>query len=303
MRIDYLFAFSILSVAACVADDSDELPFAGEADEAAKADAATVALTPLTNVNISSSRLQRGGTYVLTSRNAWYRTMGTASPTSVDFSKEWVVFYGMGVRNTGGYSADVTSLGYDADDRSLIVSTHATSPGPGCIVTQALTNPHFVAKFKIPSPRPQFALSDHSDEVRDCGTEQELIRYRSGNQISASDLLIMSDGSFDHQERHTPTDIRTIDHAPLTAAKLTELRGWIAKAATGTFTRSDGGPTSLGSTSGYLIALQPNGSEVVIVKDERDTDGDGLNDVTVNNATEASRIRTMIESLVEHDLP
>lgn len=301
MRLTYLLAICLVFTACAVQDDG-ELPFDGEAEDGGKADEVTVALTPI-NVDISSSRLSRGGTYVLTSRNAWYRIMGTASPSSIDFSKEWVVFYGMGVRNTGGYSAEVTGLRYSAGGRSLTVSTKGTSPGANCIVTQALTSPHFVAKFTIPAPRPHYALADHSDAVRDCTSASRLVEYRYGNQISASDLVIMSDGAFDHEERHTPTDIQSVAHPQLDAAKLAQLDAWIAAAATGTLVRSDGGATNLGSSSGYLNGYLADGTKVVIVTDARDTDGDGYNDVTVNQAAEAAQLRGMIVDLVERDLP
>lgn len=169
MRLSYVLAASILGFAACATDDThtDELPFEGDASDAGKADDATVAVTPI-DADVSFDRREAGGAYVITTKAAWKRVMGTAAPADVDFSKEWVAFYGTGLQNTGGYSAEVTGLAYSASLRSLIVSTHATSPGPDCVVTQALTTPHQVVKFAIPSPRPLFALADASSEVRRC---------------------------------------------------------------------------------------------------------------------------------------
>ena len=110
------------------------------------------------------------------------------------------------------------------------------------------------------------------------------------------------EGTFDHAERRTPTNTEQVPHAPLTAAKLAELTGWIATAATGALARSDGGPTNLGSPSGFLRAYLPDGSEVVIDLDARDTDGDGLNDVTKNTSAAAAQIRSLVLGVVEHDL-
>src|SRR5262245_31289707 len=119
MRLAYWFALSLAAVGACAADDAvdGELAIDGVADPAGKADDATLTITEVTNVNISSTRRHEGGTFVMTSKQAWYRKMGTATPSSIDFSKDWVVFYGMGTRNTGGYSAEVTGVRYDAADR------------------------------------------------------------------------------------------------------------------------------------------------------------------------------------------
>ena len=173
MRITSLIASLSISLIACAADEhTDELPFEGDADEAGKADHATVAFTALA-VDVSNNRLQRGGTIIMTSKAAWTRLMGTPAPANVDFSKEWVVFFGTGVKNTGGYGAEITELRYSASQRALVVSTKATSPGPDCIVTQAFTTPHHVVKMTIPSPRPQFALADAKSETRRCSPTNE----------------------------------------------------------------------------------------------------------------------------------
>jgi hypothetical protein len=49
-----------------------------------------------------------------------------------------IVIYG-GKQPTGGYSVDVKSL--EAIDKKLIVHWKLNSPGPGDIVTQAITYP------------------------------------------------------------------------------------------------------------------------------------------------------------------
>jgi hypothetical protein len=299
MRLHHVLAFSV--VAACM-EPADELPFEGDATDDAKADAATLTFTDVA-ADISSSRLADGGTYVLRSKSAWKHAMGTTAPASVDFSTEWVVFYGAGVRNTGGYTAKVTGLSYSASKRSLIVSTHESSPDADCIVTQALTSPHHVVKVQIPSPRPLSALADHSDDVRSCSEAREIISYWYGNQISGSELTIMSDGTINHKERRTPTNIETITHAKLSATKLAELTGWIEAAPSGTLVESDGTETNLGSSSGSLKAFTPSGAEVVIETDARDGDGDGYNDLTINDSVAAMSIRTMIVNLVDRDLP
>jgi len=173
MRFSSLIALSLLGVTACATDqNTDELPFEGEATDDGKADHATVAFTEL-DANIGNTRLQQGGTVILTSKAAWKRVMGTTAPASVDFSKEWVAFFGTGVKNTGGFGAEITGIRYSASLGSLILSTHATSPGNDCIVTQAFTTPHHVVKFNIPSPRPIYALADAKSEVKRCSPTNE----------------------------------------------------------------------------------------------------------------------------------
>ena len=173
MRFDFLIALSLFT-AACATDEqpAGELPFGGDADDAGKADHATLAFTTI-DAEISQNRLQRGGTVIMTTAAAWDRVMGTPVPAGVDFSKEWVLFFGTGIKNTGGYGAEVTDLAYSASLRSLVVSTMATSPGLDCVVTQAFTTPHQLVKFSVPSPRPLFALADAEAEERRCSPTNE----------------------------------------------------------------------------------------------------------------------------------
>lgn len=171
MRL-HLFLSSALAVglAACAAEVPDgELPFEGEASSLGKADHATLAFTAVDDATIVSPILEHGGTVILTTPGAWRRVMGTPAPASVDFGREWVAFHGSGLQHTGGFAAEVTGLRYYAGLRALVLETKDTSPGPGCIVTQALTTPHSVVEFAIPWPRPRFALADHTDETRTCG--------------------------------------------------------------------------------------------------------------------------------------
>lgn len=170
MRVHTLLLFPALALAACATEASDgELPFEGEAASLGKADHATLAFTAVDDAAIVSPILEHGGTVILTTRGAWRRVMGTPVPASVDFDHEWVAFHGSGLQPTGGFAAEILGLRYYAGLRALVLETKDTSPGPGCIVTQALTTPHAVVKFAIPWPRPRFALVDHGHETRTCG--------------------------------------------------------------------------------------------------------------------------------------
>jgi hypothetical protein len=164
-----LSALTSFGLAACAADDSldGDLPFDGDSAGLGKADGVSVPVTPLA-ADIDFERREQGGRAIITSAAAWQRYFGTEAPAEVDFSRSWVAFYGAGLKNTGGFSAEITGLSFLPEDGGLVLSTRATSPGFDCLVTQALTTPHTLVTFAIPSPRPTFALADHADEVRRC---------------------------------------------------------------------------------------------------------------------------------------
>jgi len=198
MRLAYLFASSLL-VTACATDATveGELPFEDGAPAAGKADAASIDVTELEFADIATERLQRGGTFIITTKKAWERTMGTKAPADVDFSREWVAFYGSGSKNTGGFSARITGLSHYANYGALLLETKATSPGNDCIVTQAFTNPHTVVKFAIPTPRPQFAYASPSSEVKKCSpSNAERLEMLGDSRVAFNDAKAKHDNSY-----------------------------------------------------------------------------------------------------------
>jgi len=58
---------------------------------------------------------------------------------TLDFSEGRVLLVDMGLRNTGGYSINVTSV--VEYDNYVLASVVLTEPGTNCIVSQAHTNP------------------------------------------------------------------------------------------------------------------------------------------------------------------
>jgi hypothetical protein len=62
----------------------------------------------------------------------------------VDFGQEMVVAAGVGNRSSGGY--DVLMGGAAEDASGLQIEVIETSPGPGCVTTQALTQPVDLAR-------------------------------------------------------------------------------------------------------------------------------------------------------------
>ncbi len=65
-------------------------------------------------------------------------------PPEVDFKKEMVLAAFMGEQNSGGYAVEIKDA--VEEKGKLVVTVVERSPGPGSIVTQAITNPfHLVA--------------------------------------------------------------------------------------------------------------------------------------------------------------
>jgi hypothetical protein len=105
---------------------------------------------------------------VINSAAGYQKRFGHAAPALVDFAAgDSVVFYSAGVQTTGGYTASIQRVATAAWGRILGVTTRLSSPGAGCMVTQALTTPYALAKFRRPaSARWVFWL--RSDVTRDC---------------------------------------------------------------------------------------------------------------------------------------
>ncbi len=166
-----LAAFASLAIACAPATDSSDLPFEEGNGNLGKADAVSLEFTAI-QANIENDRRQDGGKAIITSADSWLNYFGTDAPADIDWDNQWVAFFGSGLRNTGGYGASITGLS-QLPSGGLVLSTVASSPGFDCIVTQALTTPHMIVAFDIPSPTPRWAVSDHEDVVNRCGPTQD----------------------------------------------------------------------------------------------------------------------------------
>lgn len=60
-------------------------------------------------------------------------------PPAIDFDQHAVVAAGMGERSSGGYSVAIESVAVSGD--TLFAEVRESSPGEGCVVTGALTQP------------------------------------------------------------------------------------------------------------------------------------------------------------------
>lgn len=76
---------------------------------------------------------------------------GQAAPSSVDFAAgDVVLFYAAGTKPTGGFVAEVVWAVQSVDKKKVFVDTQLTTPGEGCAVTMALTNPWTLVKVRAP---------------------------------------------------------------------------------------------------------------------------------------------------------
>ena len=83
----------------------------------------------------------------------------------VDFRRERVIVAALGGRATGGYGIELASA--DVEGGQVVVDVVSTSPGQGCAVTQALTQPVDMAKIALSAMGIRFV--EHAT-VRNCST-------------------------------------------------------------------------------------------------------------------------------------
>jgi hypothetical protein len=177
------------TLAGCEGEDIQEV--SGTVEEMVGAPPAGATAVPFEefqdDVGSAASREVR----VLIRTASGYRAyFGHPAPATVDFRREWVIFYAAGTKPTGGYQASVLSL--TLNDRDLLAVTRLVSPGQGCAVTQALTAPHVLVKFAAqPGSAVRFR---RSDQVRDCGPADPCaaVRCAAGTHCVATDIVCIT---------------------------------------------------------------------------------------------------------------
>lgn len=168
-------AFSVAAFAACApasSSDHGDLALEDEVAGIGKADHLSIQFEEI-QANIDHDLLIRGGTAIVTSADSFEEYFGTKAPDSVDFDKEWVAFYGLGTRNTGGFSASITGMSNLPYWGGMVLETEDVSPGADCLVTMAITWPHTLVKFAAPEPAPTWFSVDHESEVFKCGPDND----------------------------------------------------------------------------------------------------------------------------------
>ncbi len=87
----------------------------------------------------------------------WKYAYGATKPIpAIDFSKEYVIAVFAGEKPTGGYVVEASSVTDDGESR--VVTVTLTSPGKGCMVTEALSAP-----FQIVAVPLSGSTLSHSD--------------------------------------------------------------------------------------------------------------------------------------------
>jgi hypothetical protein len=169
-KLVLLSSFVSLSLFGCNAPVEGELPEAGDtvaaaADSEGKADSASsLTVTTFTDdigpVGTSETRK------VFTSASGYRNYFGHKAPSSVDFGKQWVIFYSAGTRATAGYDVAIESASLSKSGLTLKVTTQLTSPGLGCLTAQHVTKPYVLGTIgKQKSSYVQF----YTDDVaKDC---------------------------------------------------------------------------------------------------------------------------------------
>jgi hypothetical protein len=156
-----ILAVASSQIAACAPDTG-----LGEGEEAEDI-ASDISLT-VVELPVTKSAAPEGLT-VITKKADYVAFFGTQPPSNVNFQAHWVLHYSMGIENTGGYDANITAverIGSGAGAR-LAIYLEEVSPGPGCFVTQALTNPQVTVR--IPKQKKTIAIDQSLTETStDC---------------------------------------------------------------------------------------------------------------------------------------
>jgi hypothetical protein len=81
-----------------------------------------------------------------------FETQASAPPhPAIDFETEMVVVAALGARPTGGYGIQITDLETRGTELEALVT--ASSPGPSCYNTQAITQPVMMVRVRaVPGP-------------------------------------------------------------------------------------------------------------------------------------------------------
>lgn len=103
-------------------------------------------------------------------RSAWSTAHAGREPVppvpEVDFSSGSVVLAAMGRRATGGYEVIVAEV--RRTEEALAVTVREVSPGPGCMVTQALTSPAVAVRIPVAGAAAPEATFEVVEETRNC---------------------------------------------------------------------------------------------------------------------------------------
>ncbi len=96
----------------------------------------------------------------------WNRTRSDILPMPptprVDFGNDMIIAVFSGIKNTGGFSITITRI--TETKGTIKVFFEETSPGPSCVVTQALTSPYHIARIRKSVKAVEFAAKQIVNE-------------------------------------------------------------------------------------------------------------------------------------------
>ena len=90
-------------------------------------------------------------------------------PPPVDFQSNIVIVIHLGTRPTGGYAVRITRI--DQESGVLTVHYDEQKPGPGCLVSQMLTQPHQIVTMSKTQADPVFVKHER---IEDCAADHPL---------------------------------------------------------------------------------------------------------------------------------
>ena len=109
----------------------------------------------------------RGITVVITSSLEYETRFHERAPT-MDFSREWLVYYSPGMVPSTGFEASIVDVRPGADGLSLNIITGLVEPGPNCDVKPVRSHPFALASFPRPVRTADSVLFSHLRIVGDC---------------------------------------------------------------------------------------------------------------------------------------
>lgn len=89
-------------------------------------------------------------------------TCGALVTPKISFSNETIIAVFMGEKNTGGYSISIERISNEGD--MVFVFVKETSPQPGDLVTQALTQPYHIVKTEKVTKQVKFQISKNDND-------------------------------------------------------------------------------------------------------------------------------------------
>ncbi|MEX0844050.1 MAG: protease complex subunit PrcB family protein [Balneolaceae bacterium] len=100
--------------------------------------------------------------------NEWHKVFSSRSPEpevpNIDFTDHQVILVMLETKSSGGFG--ITDFKVTESDSEVIISYSEVKPGKGCMVTQALTRPFYIASVPNNEKKVQFYKKD--PVVNDC---------------------------------------------------------------------------------------------------------------------------------------